>query len=88
MMKKSEFISMSTSSVRNNFSNVIDTVLGNERVMFNRYGKDKAALVTTDDADVISYLLEEDDYDRILTLAKKVRAKREEKDEPKKVNSR
>ena len=63
------FLAMNTSSVRNNFSEVVDTVLGKERVMFKRYGKNKAALVTTDDADIIRYLLNENDYDRVLKLA-------------------
>lgn len=70
--KRTIFTAINTSSVRNNLSDVVDTVLGKERVMFTRYGKNKAALVTTDDAQVIQYLLEKDDYNRILDLAREV----------------
>ena len=75
--KKSIFKAVNTSSVRNNFSDVVDTVIGKERVMFTRYGKNKAALVTTDDAQVIQYLLEGKDYERILKLARKTETETE-----------
>ncbi len=85
MSGKNVFISMNTSSVRNNFSEVIDTVIGKDRVIFERYGKRKAALVTTDDADVIKYLLDDNSYEEILDLAKKVRKEKEEN--KKKINT-
>lgn len=80
VMKKENlrFKSMNTSQVRNHFSEVVDSVLAKERVMFKRYGKDKAALMTTDDADIIKYLLDEEDYERVLKLAREVNEEEEE----------
>ncbi len=75
--KENKFKPMNTSSVRNNFSEVIDSVLGKERVMFQRYGKNKAALVTTDDADIIQFLLDEETYEKVLKSAKKVKLEAE-----------
>lgn len=79
MNEKELFKAMKTSDARNHFSDVVDTVIGKERVMFTRHGKDKAALVTTDDAEIIKYLLDKNDYEEILELAREVNAEKTNK---------